>query len=334
LLAQEGSADGDEKVPPTLIKKTEPEYTEKARKDGISGSVLLSLIVDENGIPKDIKVLSPLADGLDQKAVEAVMKWRFKPGTHNGVPVEVAAKVSVSFRLCVANCGPDPNFARLEGARTTYNLAVHQLRGDLDTKRDEKAAFQSLQKAAAMDFGPAETLLGQLYSAGVGTVADNGKAAEWFDRAAFNGDADGEYELGNLYRSGTGVPRDAAFALKLFTRAAEKDQAAAEYALGRAFEAGEGTPADLPQASKWYRKSAEQGFSRAQYRLATLYWSGSAGKQDQVAALTWALLAEGNGAKEASADVLAYRAAMTSGRIAEAEKRAGRFKPRGANLKK
>jgi TonB family protein len=84
---------------PVLISKIEPEYSEEARKAKYSGSVLLSIIVDQNGLPRDIKVVRPLGLGLDQKAIEAVMKWRFRPGMKGGRAVSVQAQVEVSFRL-------------------------------------------------------------------------------------------------------------------------------------------------------------------------------------------------------------------------------------------
>ena len=97
---------------PSLISKVEPRYTDKARKDKLSGSVLLSIVVDGTGVPKDIRVLRPLGDG-DEKAIEAVSQWRFKPAMRNGQAAALKAKVEVSFRLCTDNCGagPDPDFS-------------------------------------------------------------------------------------------------------------------------------------------------------------------------------------------------------------------------------
>jgi TonB family protein len=318
---------------PSLISKVEPDYSKEAREKKLSGNVLLSLVVGADGVPRNIKVVSPLGLGLDEKAIEAVSKWRFRPGTKGGVPVPVQAQVEVSFKLCNPDCGSSPELAREERARSLVNTAVHQLRGDLDGKTDAKAAFQTMQKAADMDYGPAETRLGRFYLSGTGTPVDNKKAAELFDRAAFHGDAEGEYELGKLYNTGTGVERDQTMAVKLFIRAADKDLPEAEFALGVASEVGEGAPQDLPQAVKWYRKSAEQGFSVAQLRLARMLWTGAAGKQDQVAALEWALLAERSDLKEASADVQQFRTAMPADRIAEAEKHALHFKPRAPKPK-
>ena len=84
---------------PALLYKVDPEYSEEARKAKWQGTVLLSLIVDESGRAVSIKVTKPLGLGLDQKAVEAVQKWRFKPGMKDGKAVPVIASVEVSFRL-------------------------------------------------------------------------------------------------------------------------------------------------------------------------------------------------------------------------------------------
>ena len=90
---------GGEVSAPLLISKTEPEYSEEARKAKYSGTVLLSLVVDANGLPRDIKVVRPLGLGLDEKAIEAVQKWRFRAGIKGGRPVATQATIEVSFRL-------------------------------------------------------------------------------------------------------------------------------------------------------------------------------------------------------------------------------------------
>jgi periplasmic protein TonB len=84
---------------PVPIFRPEPEYSEEARKAKWQGAVLLQLVVDENGVPQDIKVVRSLGLGLDQKAIEAVQKWRFKPGLKDGKPVPVSANIEVNFRL-------------------------------------------------------------------------------------------------------------------------------------------------------------------------------------------------------------------------------------------
>lgn len=66
---------------PKLLYKLEPEYTEAARRAGVSGKALLSIVVDVDGHPKNIRVVSPLSAGLAEEAIKAVSKWRFEPAT-------------------------------------------------------------------------------------------------------------------------------------------------------------------------------------------------------------------------------------------------------------
>jgi TonB family protein len=84
---------------PRPIYKPEPQYSEDARIAKIQGSVKLSVVIDEQGRPDDIKVTTSLDPGLDQQAVEAVRQWLFAPATKDGVPVPVSAFIEVNFRL-------------------------------------------------------------------------------------------------------------------------------------------------------------------------------------------------------------------------------------------
>jgi TonB family protein len=84
---------------PAPIYQPEPQYAEEARQAGIQGAVLLSIVVDENGQAQAIRVTRSLDPGPDQKAIEAVSQWRFRPGQKDGKPVPVMASVEVNFRL-------------------------------------------------------------------------------------------------------------------------------------------------------------------------------------------------------------------------------------------
>ncbi len=84
---------------PIPLYKVEPEYSEEARKAKFQGTVVIEIIIDERGYPTNFKILNPLGLGLDEKAVEAVKQWRFRPGMKNGKPVAVVARVEVNFRL-------------------------------------------------------------------------------------------------------------------------------------------------------------------------------------------------------------------------------------------
>ena len=84
---------------PVVTYRPEPEYTKAAGRKKVQGAVILYLEVDTTGHPRNIKVKRGLGYGLDEKAVEAVSRWKFRPGMKDGKPVIVAATVEVNFRL-------------------------------------------------------------------------------------------------------------------------------------------------------------------------------------------------------------------------------------------
>ena len=84
---------------PVPILRVSPDYSDEARKARYSGSVLLTIVVDVSGRTRDIRVVRSPGMGLDEKAVEAVRNWRFKPGMKDGKPVPVIATIEVNFRL-------------------------------------------------------------------------------------------------------------------------------------------------------------------------------------------------------------------------------------------
>jgi len=84
---------------PSVLSQVEPEYSEEARKARWQGTVVLALVVDDQGRPQNLRVLRSPGLGLDQKAIEAIEKWRFKPGMKDGKPVAVWATIEVNFHL-------------------------------------------------------------------------------------------------------------------------------------------------------------------------------------------------------------------------------------------
>jgi periplasmic protein TonB len=84
---------------PVVISRSEPEYSEEARKAKFQGEVLVAAVVDENGVPRDLRIVRSVGLGLDEKALEAVRKWRFRPGMKGGQPVATRVTFAVNFRL-------------------------------------------------------------------------------------------------------------------------------------------------------------------------------------------------------------------------------------------
>jgi protein TonB len=84
---------------PRLIHKVEPQYTQEALESKLEGDVALSITVGADGVPSDIKLVSGIGMGLDEKAVECLQQWRFKAATIHGEPVSTKVNVVMNFRL-------------------------------------------------------------------------------------------------------------------------------------------------------------------------------------------------------------------------------------------
>src|SRR5215471_4406878 len=84
---------------PQVLYAPEPEFSEEARKAKFAGNVLVNLWVDTNGMPSHVRVIRGVGMGLDEKAVEAVRQYRFKPAMENGKPVLVELNIEVNFQI-------------------------------------------------------------------------------------------------------------------------------------------------------------------------------------------------------------------------------------------
>jgi len=83
---------------PRVISAPEPEFSELARGLKASGRVMVSLQVDADGRPSHLRIVRPFGLGLDEKAIEAVNKYRFEPAMKDGAPVPVEMNVEVNFQ--------------------------------------------------------------------------------------------------------------------------------------------------------------------------------------------------------------------------------------------
>jgi TonB family protein len=84
---------------PAILREVKPDYTEDARRRGLSGDVVLEIVVRSDGSVGTVRVVQGLGAGLDQRAVDAVRQWRFSPARRLGTPVDVLVEVAVEFRL-------------------------------------------------------------------------------------------------------------------------------------------------------------------------------------------------------------------------------------------
>jgi protein TonB len=84
---------------PVLLNNVEAEFSDEARRAKYQGACLVEIIVDAHGNPQNPRVVQPLGMGLDEKAIEAVMKYKFRPAMKGGKPVAVWQPVEVDFHL-------------------------------------------------------------------------------------------------------------------------------------------------------------------------------------------------------------------------------------------
>jgi TonB family protein len=85
--------------PPRLLREVKADYTEDARRRGITGDVELEIVIRRDGSVGEVTVLKGLGAGLDQRAVAAVRQWRFSPARRKGEAVDVIVEVAVEFTL-------------------------------------------------------------------------------------------------------------------------------------------------------------------------------------------------------------------------------------------
>ena len=83
---------------PVVVKRVDPIYGEDAKRDRISGIVIVEALVDKTGFVKDAIILKGLPDGLSDAALAAVKQWKFEPATLNGEPVDVIFNVTINFK--------------------------------------------------------------------------------------------------------------------------------------------------------------------------------------------------------------------------------------------
>jgi len=177
----------------------------------------------------------------------------------------------------------------------------------------------------------AQLKLGGLYEHGEGVPKDNAEAADWYAKAAVQGnmqargslmlvcafaevtstppkacdqigpllqaaaaqgDLESEDALAKFYESGVfGLPKDPVQAIAWYHKAAEQGDVLAESMLASRYEAGIDTPQDDVQAAFWNRKAAEQGDLPAQLEMAEAYESGRGVPADEGQAVAWYLKA-------------------------------------------
>jgi len=120
-------------TPPNVMNKLDPVYPEKARQGREEGTVMLDLIVQKDGSPRDIHTVSSPSDLLSQAAIDAVKQWKFVPPTYQGNTVDAEMKVQVNFKLEAKQPQPPP--AQPRDSRN--EIRNFQIDADEAYKRDD-----------------------------------------------------------------------------------------------------------------------------------------------------------------------------------------------------
>ncbi|MFP5226413.1 MAG: energy transducer TonB [Acidobacteriota bacterium] len=84
---------------PVLVYAPDPEFSDQARRAKYQGVCVVGLIVDVGGNPQRVHIVRALGMGLDEKAMEAVRQYKFKPAQFKGKNVAVEVNIEVNFRI-------------------------------------------------------------------------------------------------------------------------------------------------------------------------------------------------------------------------------------------
>jgi TonB family protein len=278
-------------VPPKVIRRVNPTYSREALVNRIQGTVLLGIVIDQQGVPGNVEVLSPLGFGLDEQAAAAVKQWRFEAGTRDGKPVAVYANAEVNFRL-----GGQWIDKKAERNRTAYNTALSQL-GNPVRKAKAVAAIETLAKKR---YAPAMYRFGMLCREGDGVERDEERAFALLQAAAEKLYGPAMYEIARMYINGGRLGRDPEKGFRMMRDAALLGSQNAQFFLGASYELGTGIEKDPEAAQRHFRLCAAGGVAMCRLRLAMLLIGrGERSERDYVQGLAWCELAADQGLAEA-----------------------------------
>ncbi|HET6176347.1 MAG TPA: TonB family protein [Candidatus Sulfotelmatobacter sp.] len=145
-----GQGASSSETPPRAIYSPQAEYTEEARVARLEGVCVVSLVVGIDGKPSNIVVTKKLGMGLDEKAVQAMSKWKFEPAHRNGKPVATRLTLNLQFKIFGGNTEKFVELserARDGDAASEFELAKAFFEGR-DIPKDEAQGMALLERAA------------------------------------------------------------------------------------------------------------------------------------------------------------------------------------------
>ena len=91
---------GDSRLePPVPVRTVAPDFPNDLRNRGISGVVMVNVLIDTQGNPQDLKVAKSSNSAFEEPAVEALKKWKFKPAERDGAIVALRVVIPIRFSV-------------------------------------------------------------------------------------------------------------------------------------------------------------------------------------------------------------------------------------------
>jgi TonB family protein len=297
---------------PKVLHRVEPRYTREARANGIQGTVLIEVTVDETGKPADVSVVSPIGFGLDGRALDAVRQWTFQPGRKNGLPVRSVTTVEVKFRIFRRRFDPSA-----EDRRLSFNLAVDAIQ----RKKRNAETLDTIRRLAQQKYVPAMYLYGKLLEAGDGVEQDRDGALRLIFEAAQKGYPSAMFDIGRMMMEGRRIKKDPERGLELVRNAGILGNRRAQFFLGVAYESGYGVPQDAERAHQNFRLCAAVGETSCQVRLAKMLLENACREErDFLQAIAWLELAAEDRNDEARLLLSQEQKSLTAKQISWVEK--------------
>jgi len=229
---------------------------------------------------------------------ERAMKWFRQAAEGNDIYAQTllgklymeGQKVQQSFPLAKKWLNRAVKQGGDDAREALFVITEHQLSAGISAykEKDYSAARGLLEPLAEQGFSRAQSLLGNMYSQGLGDEKDLKEGMRWRREAAMRGDREAQYHLGLMYSQGDGVAENSEKAIHWLEKAADPGVSEAQYKLGVMYYQGKGVTKNEQEALRWYRMAGEQGHAEAQYNLGVKYTLGASDTPaDSHEALRW-----------------------------------------------
>jgi len=184
-----------------------------------------------------------------------------------------------------------------------------------------KTAYNLALPRAEKGDGPAQALVAEIVSRGLGVPADAKAAATWYEKAAENKVPEAQFQYALMLLDGKIVARDTAKAEQMLQEASKAGNPLAQFNLAQLYIQNDRGPEGIKKAAPYYRSAAEAGLPDAQYAMSQMYANGAGGiAKDDKEARRWLTLAARQGYDTAEIDLGAW---LVDGRGGDRDANAG-----------